>query len=607
MNQCVCLLIVICLSTFSYAQQVNFDWAISFGAGNFIDAGESIAVDGSGDVYTIGAFRGTIDFDPGPGSNNLTSQGGYDVFIQKLDPSGNFLWAKSFGGTYNDYGQSITVDASGNVYTTGYFRGTVDFDPGAGTNNLTSQGGTDVFIQKLDPSGNFLWAKSFGGTSSDYGNSITLDASGNVYTIGAFQGMADFDPGAGTNNLTAQGSYDVFIQKLDPSGNFLWAKSFGGSDGDRGLSIAVDTAGNVYTTGYFRAFVDFDPGVGTTFLSSVGRTDVFIQKLDTNGDFLWAQTFGDIQNDQANSIAVDVFGNIYTTGYFIGPADFDPGIDTFYLTASMNSEDGFVQKLNQCAANTGTDVITACDSYTWIDGQTYTASNDTATFTLMNAAGCDSVVTLDLTINNSTTGTDVITACDSYTWIDGTTYTSSNNTAMFTLTNAAGCDSVVTLDLTINSVSDITTSLIGVTITATNSTATYQWLDCDNGFAPISGETNQAFMATANGNYAVELTENGCIDTSACVSITTVGFTENSFGDAFAVYPNPTAGNFSINLGAFYDHAEVRITDVSGSVIQTKSILQTQQIDLSITSPPGLYIVTVDAGEKRAIIRVVKE
>jgi riboflavin synthase len=133
-------------------------------------------------------------------------------------------------------------------------------------------------------------------------------------------------------------------------------------------------------------------------------------------------------------------------------------------------------------SNTGIDIQTACDSLTWIDGVTYTASNNTATHTLTNAAGCDSVVTLDLTINYSTTGTDVITACDSLTWIDGVTYTASNNTATHTLTNAAGCDTVVTLDLTINnsnSVTDVQTAcdsltwIDGVTYTASNNTATH--------------------------------------------------------------------------------------------------------------------------------------
>ncbi|GAB1450156.1 hypothetical protein MASR2M47_02120 [Draconibacterium sp.] len=130
--------------------------------------------------------------------------------------------------------------------------------------------------------------------------------------------------------------------------------------------------------------------------------------------------------------------------------DLAAGLHTVTITDSKGCETTATVTVAQPDAIYGTDVQTACDTYTWIDGNTYTASNNVAQWTLTNAAGCDSVVTLDLTINNSTTGTDVQTACDSYTWIDGNTYTASNNVAQWTLTNAAGCDSVVTLDLTIN-------------------------------------------------------------------------------------------------------------------------------------------------------------
>ncbi|MEC8968618.1 MAG: SBBP repeat-containing protein, partial [Bacteroidota bacterium] len=446
--------------------------------------------DASGNVYTTGYFSGIVDFDPGAGTNNLTSQGNYDVFIQKLDPSGNFLWAKSFGGTSNDYGFSITLDASGNVYTTGYFSGIVDFDAGAGTNNLTSQGSNDVFIQKLDPSGNFLWAKTFGGNSDDAGVSITVDASGNVYTTGYFLGTADFDPGAGTNNLTPQGSADVFIQKLDPSGNFLWAKTFGGTFGDVGISITVDASGNVYTTGYFSGIVDFDPGAGTNNLTAQGFDAVFIQKM------------------------------------------------------------------SQCSPTTGTDVQTACDTYTWIDGNTYTFSNNTATHIL---------------------------------------------------TNVAGCDSVVTLNLTINSVSDLNTSLNGLTITSDNTNAAYQWLDCDNGFAPISGETNQDFTATVNGNYAVELTENGCVDTSSCVAITTVGIIENTFNEDFTLYPNPTDGLFSIQFNSSQENITLRILDATGKLLDTKVYEQVDLIEYELNKPGGFYLIEVSNGENQlSLIRLIK-
>ena len=189
-------------------------------------------------------------------------------------------WAKSFGGANEDYGYSITVDTLGNVYTTGYFQGTVDFDPGAGTTNLSSNGFADVFVQKMDPQGNLLWAKSFGGAGSDRGNATTVDASGNIYTKGDYRDTVDFDPGSGVTNLSSNGfAADVFVQKMDPQGNFLWAKSFGGSSVEIGRSITVDASGNVYAIGEFIGTVDFDPGAGTTNLSSNGGADFFVQKM----------------------------------------------------------------------------------------------------------------------------------------------------------------------------------------------------------------------------------------------------------------------------------------------------------------------------------------
>ena len=254
--------------------------AVSVFGGTSNDYGYSVAVDSSGNMYTTGVFQGTVDFDPGAGTANLTSAGSDDVFVSKLDASGNYVWAQRFGDTRDDYGYSVAVDSSGNVYTTGYFSGTVDFDPGVGTANLTTGRNPNVFVSKLDASGNYVWAKQFGGTSNDYGYSVAVDSSGNVYTTGFFAGTADFDPGAGTANLTVVEG-NVFVSKLDASGNYVWARSFGG----HGYSVAVDSSGNVYTTGYFMGAVDFDTSAGTVNLTAVGGLDVFVSKLDASNGF----------------------------------------------------------------------------------------------------------------------------------------------------------------------------------------------------------------------------------------------------------------------------------------------------------------------------------
>jgi hypothetical protein len=260
-----------------------------------------------------------------------------------------------------------------------------------------------------------------------------------------------------------------------------------------------------------------------------------------------------------------------------------------------------------CTANTGIDVITSCNPITWIDGNTYTTSNNTATHIIPNAAGCDSVITLNLTINNASSSTDNHTTCDSYTWIDGNTYTTSNNTATHLLTNAAGCDSTVTLNLTINNVSDITTTTSGITIISNNSTATYKWLDCNNSFAEISGETGQSYTPLSNGSYAVELTENGCVDTTICVSILNVGIVENSFGGDLFIYPNPTNGNFTIDLGAIYENSQISITNILGGLIVTKVITHSQVLNLAIKDPAGIYIISVQSGDRKAVFRLIKE
>ncbi|HKR07077.1 MAG TPA: SBBP repeat-containing protein [Bacteroidia bacterium] len=327
----------------AYAQIPGFQFARNIGGYYGAAWGNSVAFDLDNNVYTIGGFAGKVDFNPGSGTYNLTAAGGNDIFISKSDVSGNFVWARQIGGPSEDIGKSIAIDGSGNVYITGYFNGTADFDLGAGTVSLTSYGFQDVFIAKLDASGNFIWIKQLGGTSSDFANSVAVDGSGNIFTIGNFSGTGDFDPNAGTFNLTSAGNYDVFISKLDVSGNFVWAKQLGAEFGN---SIAVDGAGNVFTTGYFNGSPDFDPGPGIFTLTSSGSSDTYISKLNASGNFVWAKRIGGIQNSSnlAFSIAVDGSGNVYTSGYF-NNGDFDPGAGTFSLT-SYGSLDVFISKLD---------------------------------------------------------------------------------------------------------------------------------------------------------------------------------------------------------------------------------------------------------------------
>ncbi|MFT5777682.1 MAG: hypothetical protein ACI837_000630 [Crocinitomicaceae bacterium] len=343
------------------AQTAEFDWAVSIG-GTSDEIVSSSVLDASGNLYATGGFEGTVDFDPGPATSFLTSNGTFDIFVQKLDPFGNLIWAKSIGGASFDHGSCIILDAQENIYVTGGYADTVDFDPSISTTNLISNGQLDVFLQKLDSDGNLIWAKSMGGVAFDSGTSINIDAFGNVLLTGQYSGSADFDPGIGTTNLTSNGDVDVFIQKLDSSGNLLWVKSIGGTSNDRAYSISTDATGNVFVTGTFEDTVDFDPGMATFDLISNGGWDAFIEKLDVNGNFLWAKSVGGTEFQNATSLDIDALGNIYTTGSFRGTVDFDPNGATFNLT-SVGASDVYIQKLD----NDGNLIWAKSSGGTWSD------------------------------------------------------------------------------------------------------------------------------------------------------------------------------------------------------------------------------------------------
>ena len=553
----------------------NFMWARRMG-GTLLDEGVAIATDASGNVIITGFFQGTVDFDPSGGTLNLVSAGGRDIFIQKLNSEGNLIWARRIGGTLRDDGFGIAADASGNVYTTGLFRGTVDFDPGTGFFNLVSLGADDIYVLKLDPQGNFLWVGQMGGTQRDEGRAISVDAAGFVYTTGLFQGTADFNPGTEVFNLISAGADDIFIQKLDSLGTFQWARRMGGPADDLGFSVITDTFGHVYATGCFQGTVDFDPGAATVNLVSNGEWDAFVLKLDQAGNFLRAKRTGGISRDEGNALAVDATGSVYLTGFFHEVVDFNPGVGTFNIT-SAGWRDIFVQKLNWCSSLAISVVPSA--------------------FSLCGAGE----VTL------------VATGAAAFQWNDNfgtndTLIVSPNTTTTYTVTGTSGgCFGTAAVTITVTNV-DATTTLNGPTITANNPRATYQWLDCNNNFAPIAGQTARSFTAEQNGRFAVRVTENGCTRTSDCVAILNVAVFENLIPKGFKVYPNPTSGNIRISFDTHQEQIGVRLLSIVGEIIESKNVFNSSDLQLEITGPAGVYFIEItDGSGKRNIVRVVKE
>lgn len=305
---------------------------------------KSVVVDVAGNIYTTGFFSGTVDLDPSSSNFNVTSAGGGDAFVTKLNSQGELEWAHRLGGTGSDAGWSVAVDSASNVYVGGYFSATVDFDPSAATVNLVSAGSDEAFIWKLNSQGEFLWARQVAGIGSSVINSVAVDAAGFVLATGDFAGSADFDPSASPANLTAEGFLDAFVWKLNSSGEYQWAQHVGGTGLAFGQSVTVDSFGNVYVTGQFDGTANFNPGGTATNLTARGFSDVFVWKLNAGGGVELVVDAGGTGSDAGKSIAIDSSGFLYVTGSFEGNADFDPNGNAATLT-SAGSGDVFLWKL----------------------------------------------------------------------------------------------------------------------------------------------------------------------------------------------------------------------------------------------------------------------
>jgi hypothetical protein len=362
----------------------SYVWAKNIG-GEDADNAYCLEVVG-GYVYVVGRFQGDSDFDPDAGTVTLSSGSTslYDVFFAKYNATdGSYVWAKDIGKTdRTEYAVDLAVDSDGNMHIVGWFYDTVDFDPDAGTVNLTSNGSRDVFFAKYKSAdGSIIWAKNVGGSGGDddYGYSIDVDANGNVYITGRFEGTGDYDPGAGTANISSNGDYDAFIAKYNSNGDYLWAYGVGGSDKVYGYNIISDGT-DVYVAGKYKSTSDF--GVNETIsLTSAGNYDVWYGKYNaSNGNSVWAKSVGGTDLDQVdygNSIAL---GSFHITGYFKSTdADFDPDAGTTTLASAGNfdvfnakyTEDGelpvelttFTAQVNGNTVNLAWETATEVNNY----------------------------------------------------------------------------------------------------------------------------------------------------------------------------------------------------------------------------------------------------
>ncbi|MES2123208.1 MAG: hypothetical protein V4503_00830 [Gemmatimonadota bacterium] len=379
------------------------------------DYAKAVAVDGSGNGFVVSTFNGTVDFDPSTGASSKISQGGTDIALGKYRNDGSLSWAVSFGGagadiaydvklssggaayiagyqsggvlcngkvvpnaggrdlliarisalgvcdwalgvggTLDDEARNIVVEPNGDVVVTGLFRGTVDFDPGAGAATLISRGGSDVFVARYGADGSFKQVVQFGGVDEDAGGAIARTSDGDIVVGGEFRGNATFGSPAAPVVLVSAGENDYFVARLATSLGLQWAVRGGGTGADLvgPGGIAVDPNGTIVVAGSFSGVADVDPSPGTVLLTSFGLSDVFVVRYDGAG--VWsglARRYGGAGSDGVQSLAIDASSNLYLAGWFQGSVDFDPGAGVSIVNGlgTTGAADGYVLSLDPAA------------------------------------------------------------------------------------------------------------------------------------------------------------------------------------------------------------------------------------------------------------------
>lgn len=715
------------------AQNLSLSWVRQFGGPSAITPLGS-TTDPSGSIITCGTIEGVTDFDPGPESNPASTNGLKDAYISKLNSSGEYVWSVAFGGTGNDFAYDIAVDVSGNIYCTGEFAGTVNFNPSGTAANLTAFNGYNAFIVKYSASGQFQWVKKFGGASSGYesGRNIAIDATGNIISCGKFYGLVDFDPNAGVaelgssstsgayiSKLTSNGEYvwakfipgtyttptelnidnnnnifcvgyfygatdfdpsnanfsltgqyyDTYIAKYSPQGNFVWVKQLtsanycytnalrfasdgsiylaggfnGTTDFDPDLvstqtvtnttgtyrpfllklsatglfqylrqlapnstgtatGLQIDNSGNLYITGSFKGTSDFNPDPVDEYpMTSNGLyyDDAFITKLNPDGSFNSAYSFGGTNNDYIDGLLMNPSNGVLTIlGTFNGTCDFDPSASNLNLTSSGGS-DGYIARFVQCTAVAQTIQETACGSYDF-NGTIYTESGSYNQL-LSSSLGCDSLVTLELTVSGATFSnvnlytTDVIT-------FNNETYNAAGQYTQ-TIQNAAGCDSIIYIEVFILENNFELENNDGV-LSGNQPGSSYQWVDCSNNNEPIAGATQSTFTPTTSGNYALIVYGTAGEVMSECLTVTVTSVDLVSSLVALAM-PNPCNEWITLKVNPT-EFQSFRMLDLQGRIVHQGNIQEIQTpINLNHLDAGMYYLQCI--GNHNKTISIVKQ
>ena len=585
------LLTAFVISASGFSQSFKNEWVKSFGSSYSADVSD-LTADDEGNIYTLGEFYGSADFDFSSGEEILSSWGNRGVYILKTDSVGNFIWAKSFGSRGADRGNAIHIDNNGHVLVVGKFNGISSIDPSGDDPDYAGNGQEDGYVAKFSGAGDLIWTSIFEGEGRDEVNDVTTDSNNNVYVTGTYKLEIDLDAGIDESNFTSNGNSIGFIEKLDEVGNYVWAHVIKNWNSNASYGFKVlENSGSLYWLGGITNSFDFDFGSGTATKSEEGlvllkidldavfqwvrqyKTDFspfnysrsllsdndnnifvmadygavlyleegnayygkfgnqFVEKLDSDGSLNWNLSLSADTTFGFSDMQLDYDGNMLLAGSFRGDVDVDPSEHEVIAAAENKYNNLLILQLNgdgeyfnhkgyggvynqniQNVLPTRTgELIVAGEFY---DSTNFSTVKDDAE--VVSSIGQRDVYIQKLSMCSPTYGIDTVTACDSLTWLDGLTYYDNNDSALFCTVNKQGCDSIVTLNLSITKL-DLTVIKDNNSFVAQEEGAIFQWLNCENDYTQVGGEFDAIFKVNANGVFAVEVMKNGCIDTTECL------------------------------------------------------------------------------------------
>lgn len=562
-----------------YTPTGNYSWAKSLGG---IDSQSmsltAVTVDTNDNVYISGYFFDTVDFDPSTATVMITADMYGNSFVAKYDPAGNYLWAKLIRRPVGDVLtlnliKSIATDANGNVYISGYFEESLDFDPSPATAIRTSTQLYDIFMAKYDSNGNYLWANAIGGNWYDQANAMCLNSNGDIYIAGPFASIVDFDPSAGTAILDGGGQNNMYFAKYNSNGGFLWVKSVMGLDWANFTTISLNNNNQIYLSGEIYGSGDFDPSPAVAIHTGSADANRFIAKYDAGGNYLWVKPIGGDSSPNINSMVADSADNLILTGDY-GRAQgnngttitFDPTNPAATLTTTAG-RDLFLAKFS----GNGT--------YLW--AKSAGSSLDESASSIVMTQNDEMVLT----------GSFMLT----------TDFDFSNEVSDLKALNSADMFLATYKDC---APTPVNVALLGNALTVTTPADSYQWIDCNNNNVPVDGATNASFTPTVSGNYAAVTRINGCRNTSDCRTYLS---TTSVLANLARLYPNPTTGTCTIKVPNTYENTTIRITDVIGKTIKKANFKGQQEFVVSLEeAAKGIYWVHLQCDDETAVFKVIK-